>query len=74
MILWRGCVAFLLSNLMATLTYVLMDNFCPCFLEFLETTGKSYFSILHLRAITLRGAIEKRSHEHKEEDNGKEEI
>ena len=29
--LCRGCVFFLLSDLMITLTYVLMENFCPCF-------------------------------------------
>ena len=32
--LWRVCVAFLLSELITTLTYVLMDNFCPCFLVY----------------------------------------
>ena len=31
LVLWRGCVVFLFLNLMITLTYVLMDNFCPCF-------------------------------------------
>ena len=33
LMLWRGCVAFLLTDLMTTLTYVLMDNFWPCFLR-----------------------------------------
>ena len=30
LMLWKGCVAFLVSDLMTTLTNVLMDNFCPC--------------------------------------------
>ena len=31
--LWKSFVIFLLihSDLITTLTYVLMDNFCPCF-------------------------------------------
>ena len=33
--LWRGVIFFFTfrpSDLFTTLTYVLMDNFCPCFL------------------------------------------
>ena len=29
--IWRGCVTTLRTVLMTTLTYVLIDNFCPCF-------------------------------------------
>ena len=36
LMLWRGCMAVLLSDYlsdrMTTLTHVLMENFCPCFL------------------------------------------
>ena len=31
LMLGRVCVAFLLSDLITFLTYILMDNFCPCF-------------------------------------------
>ena len=35
-ILYRGCKIFIPFDLITTLTYVLMDNFCACFEYFLQ--------------------------------------
>ena len=52
--LWRGCVAFLLSDLMTTLTKILMDNFCPYFFLLEQQTEKV---ILNLDIYTLKTVI-----------------
>ena len=63
LMLWRGCMAFLLSlfDLMTTLTYVLKDNFCPCFQ--MNSTLLSITIIGRVKYIHIEyRSIQKRSH------------
>ena len=53
-LIWRGCVAFLLSDLMIALTYVLMDNFCPCFYS---TVKEKEFSVTNVNSCEYVGNV-----------------
>ena len=41
----RGFLTFRFSDLMTTLTYVLMDNSCPCFLIKLNKYNRSFLNL-----------------------------
>ena len=49
--LWRGCVIyFKFSDFLAkNMTYVLMDNFCPCFVWFIKIPLGPNFTLFNIK-------------------------